>query len=86
MTTAPTPQDPWQSLILERLDTVLTQVKDTNGRVRKLELWKAKVEGAREALGHRKAGTVLFISTVTAAVIGALTGAVGTAIIAHLFG
>jgi hypothetical protein len=35
----------------EKLDDMLAEAKATNGRVRKLELWQATVQGARAAMG-----------------------------------
>lgn len=56
MMTEPVP-DPNIGLILQRmdqqdekLDSMLDQVKETNGRVKTLELWQARIEGAKWAV------------------------------------
>lgn len=50
----------------DRLDAIDTKVGETNGRVRSVELWKARIEGAMSV------GKSPVISAVAAAILTAL--------------
>lgn len=78
--TEPVP-DPNIGLILQRmdqqddkLDTMIDQVKKTNGRVMKLELWQARMDGAKWA-----------VSWAPPLITALLAGGLG-ALVAHFLG
>ena len=54
--------------IKEDMKEVKAQVRETNGRVSKLELWKARADGARAALTSSWAG-VLAVGGIAVAII-----------------
>jgi hypothetical protein len=54
----------------EKLDTMLVQVRETNGRVRSLELWKARMDGAGVVVGK--------VGPLVTGALGAVIGAVAT--------
>lgn len=67
------------SLILQRLDQIeatlvkiLEQATITNGRVDKLESWRDRTQGAKDALGSFRAIGIIVAAGLT---VAALTGA-----------
>lgn|GEM_PF-6497882 len=67
-----------QDKVLERQDKVLeeirTQARRTNGRVRRLELWRARIEGARSAMSWVQPLTIAIVSGVVVAIIAGMFG------------
>lgn len=57
------------------LTEVVAQTKETNGRVKAIELWRAKMEGVVDGAG----GTGRFLSIIIGTSIGAAGVAVGVA-------
>ena len=71
------PESEFHALLLQRLDSQADDLKEikahvatTNGRVSKLELWKARTEGAQAANGV--VGNVVLV--VFASVAGGVAG------------
>lgn len=48
----------------EKLDKIHEQAVKTNGRVTGLELWRARVEGAKQAYGWVPAGSIAIAAAV----------------------
>lgn len=59
----------------DKLDEIRVEVKATNGRVRSLELWKARWDGARAAVSWVPTLFVALLSGAAAAVLAKLIGA-----------
>jgi hypothetical protein len=56
----------------KRLDEVLINVKQTNGRVTTLEKWQARLEGGRDALSFFRGATMIVVAGLVVALAVAL--------------
>lgn len=64
--------DGHEELILDALHRIESKVDQTNGRVRALELWKARVEGVRWAYSW----VPTFLTGTSSGVLGVIVGVV----------
>lgn len=56
----------------ERMDRIEGKQDKTNGRIHVLELWRARVDGAKDALGWWRATASAVLGGVTVVIIGEL--------------